>query len=170
MNRKSNGNFYKRTEWPQYFKVSWSDCKKLSLNEIWRMLFLMIPSYEGVKGNIWKINHWWNAIDGTFVFLCGRCWRPAASSEEGEFGEWHAGSPRQSNHRKSSMVLNIRYLSLSLFWLTEVWLFWLHWLACGILVPWPGIKLTSPFWKHRVLTAGPPGKCILSHVWLFVTS
>ena len=23
-----------------------------SLNEIWKMLFLMIPSYEGVKGNI----------------------------------------------------------------------------------------------------------------------
>ena len=33
------------------------------------MLFLMISSYEGVKGNIWKINRWWNATDGTLAFL-----------------------------------------------------------------------------------------------------
>ena len=31
-------------------------------------------------------------------------------------------------------------------------------LACGILVPWPGIKPVSPALEGRFLTAGPPGK------------
>ena len=35
--------------------------------------------------------------------------------------------------------------------------FWLHHVACGILVPWPGIKPTSPAWKDRVLTLGHQG-------------
>ena len=30
--------------------------------------------------------------------------------------------------------------------------------ACGILIPWPGIKLMSPALEGRFLTSGPPGK------------
>ena len=30
--------------------------------------------------------------------------------------------------------------------------------TCGILVPWPGIKPTSPALEGEVLTIGPPGK------------
>ena len=30
--------------------------------------------------------------------------------------------------------------------------------ASWILVPWLGIKLVLPHWRHRVLTTGPPGK------------
>ena len=30
--------------------------------------------------------------------------------------------------------------------------------ACGILVPWPGIKLVSPALEGRFFTTGPPGK------------
>ena len=37
-----------------------------------------------------------------------------------------------------------------------------HWFscsaACGILVPWPGIKPTPPELQGRFLTTGPPGK------------
>ena len=32
--------------------------------------------------------------------------------------------------------------------------------ACGILVPQPGIELTPPESKHKVLTTGPPGKSL----------
>ena len=39
-----------------------------------------------------------------------------------------------------------------------------HWLscseACGILVPWPGIKPASPALQGRFLTTGPPGKSL----------
>ena len=37
-------------------------------------------------------------------------------------------------------------------------LFWLCHMACGILVPWPGIK-PMPLALETVLTTGPPGKC-----------
>ena len=30
--------------------------------------------------------------------------------------------------------------------------------ACGILVPWPGIKPVSPALEGKVLTTGPQGK------------
>ena len=30
--------------------------------------------------------------------------------------------------------------------------------ACGIFLPWPGIKLMSPALEGRFLTSGPPGK------------
>ena len=33
--------------------------------------------------------------------------------------------------------------------------------ACGVLVPRPGIKLTSPAFQVRFLTTGPPGKSLL---------
>ena len=36
--------------------------------------------------------------------------------------------------------------------------FWPCHIACGILVPWPGIESTTLHWKSRVLTTGPPGK------------
>ena len=39
--------------------------------------------------------------------------------------------------------------------------------ACGILVPWPGIKPTSLALQGGVLTTGPPGKS--SHMKFFVT-
>ena len=40
-----------------------------------------------------------------------------------------------------------------------------HHVACGILVPWPGIECPL-HWKHRLLTTGPPGKSqrLLSHL------
>ena len=52
---------------------------------------------------------------------------------------------------------------------TEIWMqhsvegrlnsyFWLHQVAGGILVPWPGIESMPPEWKCRVLTTGLPGK------------
>ena len=34
----------------------------------------------------------------------------------------------------------------------------IHFLACGILVPWPGIEPAPLQWKHGVLTDEPPGK------------
>ena len=34
-------------------------------------------------------------------------------------------------------------------------------LACRILVPQPGIKLTSPAMENRFLTTGPPGKSLM---------
>ena len=33
-------------------------------------------------------------------------------------------------------------------------------MACGILVPWPGIKPMPPVVKHRVLTTVLPGKSL----------
>ena len=33
--------------------------------------------------------------------------------------------------------------------------------ACGILVPWPGIKPVPLYWEHRVLTTAPPGKSLI---------
>ena len=46
------------------------------------------------------------------------------------------------------------YVCLFVFFLT----FWLHPTACGILVPWPGIKPTPSTLEGRVLTTGLPGK------------
>ena len=60
--------------------------------------------------------------------------------------------------------------SFQLLFLKNIYLFiWLPWLlvaarglscpvACGILVPWPGIEPTSPALEGRFLTTGPPGK------------
>ena len=31
-------------------------------------------------------------------------------------------------------------------------------LACGVLVPRPGMKAEPPAWEGRFLTTGPPGK------------
>ena len=33
--------------------------------------------------------------------------------------------------------------------------------ACGILVPWPGIKHSLPALEGKVLTTGPPGKSLV---------
>ena len=39
--------------------------------------------------------------------------------------------------------------------------FWQHWEACGILVPWIGIKPLGPWqWNCRVLTTGQPGNSL----------
>ena len=52
--------------------------------------------------------------------------------------------------------------------------FWpYHYEACGILVPWPGIKPTSLHWKCSALTTGPPGTSPTifrssQHFYLFV--
>ena len=40
-------------------------------------------------------------------------------------------------------------------------------MACGILVPQPGIELESPVLQGGFLTPGSPGK---SHLWLFLGS
>ena len=37
-------------------------------------------------------------------------------------------------------------------------IFWLHCIACGILIPNQGWKLHPLHWKHGVLTAAPPVK------------
>ena len=46
--------------------------------------------------------------------------------------------------------------------------------ACGILVPWPGIKPTSPALEGRFFTTGPPGKSLCSLLYrsicVFVSS
>jgi len=34
--------------------------------------------------------------------------------------------------------------------------------ACGILVPYPGVKPASPALEVRFLTTGPPGKSLIS--------
>ena len=44
--------------------------------------------------------------------------------------------------------------------------FWLHCLACGILVPWPGIEPEPPALECRVLTTGPPGNLFNSIIML----
>ena len=46
-------------------------------------------------------------------------------------------------------------------------LFWLYRMACGILVPQPGLNLCPQQRKHRVLTAGPPGNFLLIFLFLF---
>ena len=38
--------------------------------------------------------------------------------------------------------------------------FWLHYMACGILVPWPGLEPRLRQWECQVLTTGPPGKSL----------
>ena len=38
--------------------------------------------------------------------------------------------------------------------------FWLYHLACGTLVPWPGIEPESPALTHGILTTGPVGKSL----------
>ena len=48
-------------------------------------------------------------------------------------------------------------LSLSLFFS-----FWLHLMACGTLVLWPGLIPTLPAAEGEVLTNGPPGTCPLA--------
>ena len=32
-------------------------------------------------------------------------------------------------------------------------------MACGMLVPWPGIEQVPLHWEHRVLTTGLPDSC-----------
>ena len=39
-----------------------------------------------------------------------------------------------------------------------IYIYWLHCLACGILVPLPGIEPVLPALGAQVLTAEPPGK------------
>ena len=47
---------------------------------------------------------------------------------------------------------------------TILLLFFMFWIfgqeACGILVPWPGIRPTPPALESEVLTTGPPGKSL----------
>ena len=45
--------------------------------------------------------------------------------------------------------------------LLNIFIFWLHCDACGVLVPRPGITSPRPHhwqWKHGILTTGLPGK------------
>ena len=42
--------------------------------------------------------------------------------------------------------------------------------ACGILVPWPGIKPTPPTLEGKVLTTQPPGKSLHVSFWTMVFS
>ena len=39
-------------------------------------------------------------------------------------------------------------------------------MACGILVPWPGIKIGSQQYKHCVLTTGPPANSMCCFFFL----
>ena len=39
-------------------------------------------------------------------------------------------------------------------------IFWPHCMACGILVPRVGLNLQSLYWKHGILTIGPPRKSL----------
>ena len=47
---------------------------------------------------------------------------------------------------------------LSPFLKKMYFIFWLHCIACGILIPNQGWKLHPLHWKHGVLTAAPPVK------------
>ena len=37
--------------------------------------------------------------------------------------------------------------------------------ACGILVPWPGVKPVPSTLESKVLNTGPPGKFIFINTW-----
>ena len=53
---------------------------------------------------------------------------------------------------------NVRVLVTTFLKLSTVRIFfWLHRVACGILVPWPEIEPPPGQWKCQVLTTGPPG-------------
>ena len=43
--------------------------------------------------------------------------------------------------------------------------FWPHPVACGILVPHPGIKPVPPALEGRVITTGPPGKVLVAQAY-----
>ena len=69
----------------------------------------------------------------------------------------HQGSPWCGPFLKSLLNL-FQYCFCFMFW------FWGGCKACGILVPWPGIKLAPPALEGKALTTGPPGNS-LSHPW-----
>ena len=62
---------------------------------------------------------------------------------------------------------SIGFFFFSSFSLFFCFLFWLHYLACRILVPQPGIELLH--WEHRVLTTGPLQKSLFKSI-LFTIS
>ena len=47
-------------------------------------------------------------------------------------------------------------------------IFWPCNMACGILVPWPGIEVGSQQYKHCVLTTGPPGNYMCFFFFFFL--
>ena len=62
--------------------------------------------------------------------------------------------PRLGERKRWSNIAELRVLCLFVCLFV---CFWLCCVACGILVPWPGIEPGPQQWKHRVLTTGPPG-------------
>ena len=57
--------------------------------------------------------------------------------------------------------LGISYKSYTFFFFFSLF-FWPHYVACGILVPWPENLNPCPLqWKHRRLTTGPLGKFLI---------
>ena len=57
------------------------------------------------------------------------------------------------------MCVTLSFCSLFYFILL-FFTFWLHPVACGILVFQPGVEPEPRAWKDRVLTTGPSGKSI----------
>ena len=83
---------------------------------------------------------------GCFVFYSFGC-----------FGSQHMES---SLHHMRSFIVAHR-LSNCGSQAQELWHGLNFFVACGILVPQPGIKPTSPALKGRFLTTGPPGKSLV---------
>ena len=63
--------------------------------------------------------------------------------------------------QESGVCLGLVFFFLPIYfiWLHRV-LTAMHGMACGILVPQPGIKPASPALEGRFLTTGPPGKSL----------
>ena len=57
-------------------------------------------------------------------------------------------------------------LLISFFGLFGFFFFFFCCAVCGILVPWPGIEPIPLFIGSRVLTTGPPGKSLVSFLFL----
>ena len=70
-------------------------------------------------------------------------------------------------------ILNLIVVMVSQFceytkshWTVHIFFFWLHFVACGILVLWPGIKPLH--WKCGLVTTGPSQKFLFFLVFLFL--
>ena len=60
------------------------------------------------------------------------------------------------------MLLYGPFFKVFMEFVTILFLFYVFWghKACRILAPWLGIEPTPPALKGKVLTTGPPGKCV----------
>ena len=62
-------------------------------------------------------------------------------------------------------LMTISVLCLGSF---SFFFFWPHHVTRRTLVPQPWIKTCSVWWKHEVLTPGPPGKSLFFLFWVYI--